>query len=50
MKHALVLALAALLAACATLPPPVPAEPSPCAKNEASYDCQVERYRNVQGD
>jgi hypothetical protein len=23
------------------------AEPSPCALAEASYECQVERYRNV---
>jgi hypothetical protein len=21
--------------------------PSPCVKSEASYECQVERYRNV---
>jgi hypothetical protein len=27
-----------------------PAQPSPCASNEASYECQVERYNNVNVD
>lgn len=44
------LALMALLvplsvAGCAA--PGYAPSPSPCAGDEASYDCQVERYRNV---
>lgn len=35
-----------LLAGCATLPPPQVSQ-SPCAIHEASYECQVERYHNV---
>jgi hypothetical protein len=34
------------LAGCANLPP-YAARVSPCAANEASYECQVERYVNV---
>jgi hypothetical protein len=50
MKTVLVIAAAALLAACANLPPPVVPDPSPCAQSEASYECQVERYHNVHAD
>jgi hypothetical protein len=38
------------IAGCAAAPPPPRAAPSPCAVNEASYDCQVERYHNVNVD
>lgn len=34
------------VAGCAGLPQAAP-EPSPCTAGEASYACQVERYRNV---
>lgn len=34
------------LAGCATAPVQA-REPSPCAVSEASYECQVERYNNV---
>ena len=36
----------ALLTGCATLPPAQVSQ-SPCAIHEASYECQVERYHNV---
>ena len=35
------------LAGCAGLPSAPPQDPSPCATSEASYECQIERYRNV---
>lgn len=35
------------LAGCAGLPSSLPQDPSPCAISEASYECQIERYRNV---
>lgn len=39
------------LAGCAGLPPPPPqAGASPCFAAEASYECQIERYRNVNVD
>jgi len=47
------LCLVALLAlsACAAMPPgPLDVSPSPCAISEASYECQVERYQNVNVD
>ncbi len=37
------------LAGCASLPPPQ-AGASPCFAAEASYECQIERYRNVNVD
>jgi len=37
------------LAGCAATPRP-PGEVSPCYANEASYECQVERYHNVNVD
>lgn len=40
------LLLFALLAGCAGLPKAA-REPSACDAGEATYDCQVERYRNV---
>lgn len=40
------LALLALLAGCSGLPI-APREPSACDAGEATHDCQVERYRNV---
>ncbi len=47
MNRALGIALLlVLLAGCAGLPPHQPSE-SACAAGEASYACQVERYRNV---
>ncbi len=48
MKPLSLVLLQAALAACANLPPPPPAAPSPCANGvEASWACQVERYQNV---
>jgi hypothetical protein len=38
-----------LLGGCANLPPPV-REPSPCDAGETTYECQVERYNNVNVD
>jgi hypothetical protein len=35
------------LAGCASAPPPVLDVRSPCYANEASYECQIERYNNV---
>lgn len=35
------------LAGCADLPPREPAAPSPCSIHEASWECQIERYREV---
>jgi len=35
-----------LLAGCAGIPPS-PSNDSPCSAGEASYDCQVYRYNNV---
>lgn len=35
------------LAACSGIPTYVANTPSPCATDEASYACQVERYHNV---
>ena len=43
------LALLLALAGCAAVPRYRP-EPSPCALSEASYECQVERYQNVNVD
>ena len=51
MRIVLASVIAALFAGCASVPAvPVPAEPSACANNEASYACQVERYHNVHVD
>jgi hypothetical protein len=39
------------LSGCSGLPPArYQAAPSPCAVSEASYECQVERYQNVNVD
>ena len=39
------------LSGCAGLPPrSYQPAPSPCALSEASYECQVERYQNVNVD
>jgi hypothetical protein len=46
MTKPLILLLLAVLSGCATTPLP-PYAASPCYANEASYDCQVERYHNV---
>jgi hypothetical protein len=35
------------LAGCGSAPPPVVDMRSPCFAKEASYECQVERYNNV---
>ncbi|MGZ5786653.1 MAG: hypothetical protein ACXWJM_12090 [Ramlibacter sp.] len=35
------------LAGCASVPPHAVDTRSPCYANEASYECQVERYHNV---
>jgi hypothetical protein len=47
MAHACTALLLALLAGCASGPPPVVDVHSPCYAHEASYACQVERYNNV---
>ena len=48
MTKAFTALLPLVLAACTALPPgQLNASPSPCALNEASYECQVERYHNV---
>ena len=47
MSKALCALLVFTLSACATPPPRQLAAPSACAINEASYECQVERYHNV---
>lgn len=39
-------AFVAPLGACTTVAPGAQPD-SPCATSEASYECQVERYRNV---
>jgi uncharacterized lipoprotein YmbA len=38
-----------LLTGCASVPHPQYTA-SPCAAQEASYECQVERYHNVSGN
>jgi hypothetical protein len=35
------------LTGCAGLPAAPPPGPSPCVLSEASYECQIERYKNV---
>ena len=44
MKYIAVIAIAAVLSACADLPAP---DSSACAQSESSYACQVERYNKV---
>jgi starvation-inducible outer membrane lipoprotein len=39
-----------LLTACASVPRPLQYTASPCAAHEASYECQVERYHNINVD
>ena len=46
MARPLLLVLLLALAGCAGGPPPQAAV-SPCSVSEASYECQVERYHNV---
>ena len=46
MAKACMLVLLLVLAGCANLPASE-AKVSPCAASEASYECQVERYFNV---
>ena len=46
MARPLVLVALFALAGCAGAPPRQAAA-SPCSVNEASYECQVERYHNV---
>ena len=49
MIRILIAATLLALAGCAVVPAaaPQPAAASPCAVHEASYECQVERYHNV---
>ena len=48
MSKSLCAVLLLALSACSGLPPrQLDASPSPCAISEASYECQVERYQNV---
>jgi hypothetical protein len=48
MAKALCILILSALAGCTAMPPRTfqPA-PSPCALAEATYECQVERYQNV---
>jgi hypothetical protein len=46
MIKSLTLIVLLALAGCSALPPPQLVA-SPCATSEASYECQVERYHNV---
>lgn len=46
MTRALLAVLSLALAGCPSLPRPE-LQASPCATSEASYECQVERYNNV---
>jgi hypothetical protein len=50
MRALLICLAAGLLAACANLPRGDVSADSPCANNEASYACQVERYGKVEGN
>jgi hypothetical protein len=51
MMRSCIAATLLVLAGCAAAPVPPPAAPvSACAVHEASYDCQVERYHNVNVD
>jgi hypothetical protein len=48
MFRSSILVLALAVAGCSPGPaPPGVHAPSPCASDEASYACQVERYHNV---
>jgi hypothetical protein len=48
MLRSAILVLLLALAGCSPRPaPPGVHAPSPCATEEASYACQVERYHNV---
>ena len=49
MRTVLTCVAACVLAACANLPR-ADAAASPCVDNEASYECQVQRYANVHAD
>jgi hypothetical protein len=46
-KSTAVALLLLALAGCASVPPPAADIRSPCFGNEASWECQVERYNNV---
>jgi starvation-inducible outer membrane lipoprotein len=48
MARSFVIALTLLLAACSGMPVTI-VNMSPCQVSEASYECQVERYRNIGG-
>ena len=50
MAKSLCLALLLAISGCSALPRNDQAAPSPCALDEASYACQVERYQNVNVD
>jgi hypothetical protein len=47
MARTFITAALLALAGCAGIAPPPQAAASPCSINEASYECQVERYFNV---
>jgi hypothetical protein len=49
LSHILVALLLSLAAGCTGLPRG-PVSASPCSASEASYECQVERYQNVNAD
>jgi starvation-inducible outer membrane lipoprotein len=46
VRYGVALSLCLLLAGCSGVPP-APYAASPCAISEASYECQVIRYRNA---
>ncbi len=49
MVKAFGVALLLVLAGCSGVPQP-PYGASPCTAGEASYECQVERYQNVNAE
>jgi hypothetical protein len=50
MRSVLACLFICLLAACSSLPQRQELAVSPCLENQASYECQVERYNNVNAD
>jgi hypothetical protein len=51
VTQAIAIVVLLALSGCAALPAGhQQAAPSPCAVSEASYECQVERYQNVNVD
>lgn len=47
MRIALAMTALAMLAGCTNVPRPSAFPVSPCDISKASYECQIEQYRNV---